>query len=172
MPWFNWTSGPAVRQSVIDHITRRSHLSAPDVPWDGQTLPADAYTPWISTSRDAQWAVWEVARRLRLGEDCVEMAIISLDVPAPEEGRRSRYSGSARGRSGEITLNPLPDLRHHQVNGHGTGDRGRMTHSEKEAVAKAITGVDTSSEVLFFGRVFAKSIIANLAFTRTVCPSC
>jgi hypothetical protein len=43
-----------------------------------------------------------------------------------------------------------------------------MTHSEKEAVDLAITGARTSSELLFFGRVFARSIVANFAFTRIV----
>jgi len=43
-----------------------------------------------------------------------------------------------------------------------------MTHNEKDDVDKAITSVKTSSEVMFFGRVFAGSIIGNMTFTREV----
>jgi hypothetical protein len=78
-PWPNWTAGAGVRQSLADHLTRKPRLRAHD-PGDGQLIPPDALSPWISASADAQWAVWEAARLVGLGEPVVEIAVIALEV--------------------------------------------------------------------------------------------
>lgn len=75
-PWSDWTSSPTLRQSLIDHLTRKPWLRAHD-PGDGQVIPADALSPFISTSADFVWVIWEVARRLAM-EEVVEVAVIAL----------------------------------------------------------------------------------------------
>ena len=75
-PWENWTAGPGLRQTLVDHMLRKPRLKAYD-PGDGQVIPPDALSPWISTSGDTYWVVWEVARRLQM-EAAVHVAIIAL----------------------------------------------------------------------------------------------
>jgi hypothetical protein len=43
-----------------------------------------------------------------------------------------------------------------------------MTHTEKDTTDLAIVGAATAREVLFYGRVFAASVQANLVFDAAV----
>lgn len=169
-PWPDWTSGPVLRQTIVDHTTQRVRATW-DVPWDTPQTGADGLSPWISASADAGWAVWEVARRLAYdGRPSVSIAVIVLappDTPVPTVPRRGARAGR-RGASGEVVLDPHPVLVEHKRLGRATAERGRMTNNEKEMVEIALFGVATSREVLFYGRVFAGSILAVYEFTAEV----
>lgn len=189
LPWDDWTHGPFFRQSLVDHMTRRPRLTHAEVPTGTPETPPDALSPWISTSADFSWAVWEAARRLgQLGESSIEIALVALapgetasknpatganGIEAPTSDSEpplllSYAATTPSGGSGEVTLEPLNVLRDYQRYGTGTGDHGRMTNSEKEYVATAIFASASSREVLFLGRIFARSVVANLEFTPSV----
>jgi hypothetical protein len=141
---------------VIDHTNQRVHATF-DVPWDEPQVGADGLSPWISASRDPAWAVWEVARRLsHAPHENILVAVISM-APSP-----------ARGGSGEIVLDPTAPLLDCRRRNIGTATQGRMTNNEKEAVEKALFAVTTSSEVLFYGRIFAERVLSVLEFTPEV----
>ncbi|RSH83118.1 uncharacterized protein EHS24_006775 [Apiotrichum porosum] len=191
LPWDDWTHGPFFRQSLVDHMTRRPRLTHAEVPTGTPETPPDALSPWISTSADFSWAVWEAARRLgQLGESSIEIALVALapgetasknpatganGIEAPTSDSEpplllSYAATTPSGGSGEVTLEPLNVLRDYQRYGTGTGDHGRMTNSEKEYVATAIFASASSREVLFLGRIFARSVVANLEFTPSTLP--
>lgn len=178
-PWPDWTSGPVLRQTILDHTTKRVRATW-DVAWDTPQVGADGLSPWISATADAGWALWEAARRLAYdGKPSVSVAVIAL-APAlpPDTGAPSTWpshgplSGQVkRGASGEVVLDPHPVLVDHKRQGRGTAERGRMTNNEKETVEIALFEVAASREVLFYGRVFAGSIVAVYEFTPEVSPT-
>lgn len=170
VPWLGFERDPSIRQSLVDHCTRRTRPSH-NWDWSGPDMAADDYSSWVSCTASLRWAVWEVAQRLVHGEQQVDIAVIGV-VPEKDEeelrGKRPAFQRVKAGATGEVTLAPLNTLRDHQKYGRGTGDRARMTNSEKEAVANAIYMAHTSEEVLFYGRIFTGSVKANLTFTREV----
>lgn len=177
VPWISFERDPSIRQSLVDHCTRRTRPSH-NWDWSGPDMAADDYSSWISCTGSLRWAVWEAAHRLvHAGEEQVDIAIIGVIAEADDPASISPHGGPGKrppfqriraGASGEVTLAPLLPLRDHQRYGRGTGDRARMTNSEKEAVANAIYMAHSSEEVLFYGRIFTSSVRANLTFTRDV----
>lgn len=173
VPWISFDRDPSIRQSLVDHCTRRTRPSH-NWDWSGPDMAADDYSSWISTTASLRWAVWEAARRLvHAGEEQVDIAIIAViaeaDVETPARTTKTpAFQRIRAGASGEVTLAPLLPLRDHQRYGRGTGDRARMTNSEKEAVLNALYMAHSSEEVLFYGRIFTGSVRANLTFTKDV----
>ncbi|WWD17078.1 hypothetical protein CI109_101515 [Kwoniella shandongensis] len=109
---------------------------------------------WISTSADFHWAIWEIARRIKvLGRDEVFMSVIQ---------RRERYSRRYKGTK-DIHFEATPLLGRH-LDG--------LSHSSDdiESVNKAIAVAGRSAEVLYYGRIFGKDIIETTAWTRDSTP--
>lgn len=184
VPWVAFERDPSIRQSLVDHCTRRTRPSH-NWDWSGPDMAADDYSSWVSCTASLRWAVWEAAHRLvHAGEAQVDVAVIAVVAAAERDtrdagegasagagtgtGRRPACQRVRAGASGEVTLAPFHPLQDHRRYGRGTGDRGRMTNSEKEAVANAVYMAHSSDEVLFYGRIFAGSVRANLTFTREV----
>lgn len=175
VPFARFERDPSIRQSLVDHCTRRSRPSN-NWAWTGPDMAADDYSSWISTTASLRWAVWEAAHRLvHVGEDSVDIAVVGT-LPAAGDGAFGARAGSddshiqklRAGMSGEVVLEPYTSLCDHKRFGSGTGSHARMTNSEKEAVQNAIYMARTSEEVLFYGRIFASSVKANLTFTTDV----
>ncbi|BEI85447.1 hypothetical protein CcaverHIS002_0508480 [Cutaneotrichosporon cavernicola] len=161
-PWANWTDGFYLRQTIIDHTNKRVQATF-DVPWDEMQVGADGLSPWISASRDPGWAVWEVARRLaQVPGESVHIAVIAMQPKA--------LLTPARGAAGEVVLDPYATLLDCKRKNIGTATQGRMTNNAKEAVERSLFGVNASSEVLFYGRIFADSIVSVMEFTHDHLP--
>lgn len=157
LPWQEWDIGLHTAHSVLDHLIRRAVPLVPGV------HAADDASPWISTTANPTWAVWEIARRLSpppvpvhafvvaapAAEEVVELAVILPTV--------------------EAHLDPLPVVRS-LWRDRGDGDGGKLTGNQREALQHAEFGARACDETLFYGRVFAQSIIANYEFTREVGP--
>lgn len=143
---YSWLLGPYSRDLLVRHIF--------ESPGSG-IMESDELSPWISTTLDFDWAVWEVARRLakeEVGE--VKMAIIRqahLGAEADDEKQRN---------GDEIRIDPLRIL--------GQYLEQPLDRTERQHVLEAKRRAVTSSEVLFYGRIFSSSIESDLIFTREV----
>ena len=165
------------RYTMVDHILRKWRQSCVQIPMtvqQGLDIPADDMTPWISTSTDLIWCIWEIARRLSVQEDddmfvdTVGLAIIAYEpgparpahsdeLPDDEETRYARGSGELHViPENEADLRLLPLLRPFR-----TVQLGQQFESAQRAAR-------SSGEVLFYGRIFPGSIVANLEFSTKV----
>ena len=159
---------------MVDHILRKWRQSCVQIPMtvqQGLDIPADDMTPWISTSTDLIWCIWEITRRLSVKEDddmfvdTVGLAIIAYEpVPAHSDERPDDEERRPARGSGELHIIPeneadlrlLPLLRPFR-----TVQLGQQFESAQRAAR-------SSGEVLFYGRIFAGSIVANLEFSTKV----
>lgn len=136
--YYSSESRDATVESIITHVLGG---------WPGY---AGAYTDdsnWISTTRSLEWAVWEIVRRLVvLGRPYVELSLIDY------EGYSKYYKGSRM--ISEDVAEAIEEYR---------CDYG-LTRSQKMALRFA----EASSEVVCFGRIFEKDILAIRLWTERV----
>lgn len=146
-----WADGVYMRHSMVDHVHekhRQTCVTLRSTIQERPGTPEDDRSPWISTSRSIGWCIWEVARRLTLGEENVSIAIIK------------------RGGSGEITVDPTGSIS--KGLGYAQAKAAGMSRSMKETYEVSRMSAGESEEVLVYGRVSAGSIEADLDFTREV----
>lgn len=105
-----------------------------------------AIIPWISTTCSFKWAIWEIARRLstsRGAHSTYDLSVIKRRLYIPSAYRGSKMIGL----EAEQVLQAIPtDLRN---------DR-------------AINFARSSSEILWYGRIFLKDIYETTKWTVTV----
>jgi hypothetical protein len=117
----------------------------------------DELTPWISTTANMDWALWYIAKLLShpgqghgygrgRGYDKVKLAVISISTD--------------RTRNKELYVAPFLWRRDNEARYMCQVDKERYNRARKNAVA--------SKEVLFYGRIFPESVLADLTFTREV----
>jgi hypothetical protein len=162
-----------MRDVIIDHINqlvRRAQPQRPGYMGNGrfrlqhhstshQAGPVKAETddlsPWISTTANLDWALWYIAKLLSQPGtgfnntpryQKVNLAVISISID----------------RKLNRELYVAPFLWSSPCDGRRIGDvdRERYDRARKSAIA--------AKEVLFYGRIFKESILADLTFTREV----
>lgn len=175
-----WAEGPYMRDVIIDHINQLIRRPQPQQPgnmgngWLRQPPPhiryqgrqrqnvplkeeVDELSPWISTTANLDWALWYITKLLALPgngprnnpgmkHNTVKLAIISISTD--------------RTYNKELYVAPFlwrpPDETRYMCQ----VDRERYNRAKKSAIS--------AKEVLFYGRIFNESILADLTFTKEV----
>lgn len=134
--FLNWTS--LTRRdvdSVVEHVTGG---------WNYWGFGKSS--PWISTSADLDWSIWEIARRLvRLDRDEVELSVI-----------RRKHAKNYRGLK-SVRIDTFDVLRLHE--------KDNYYHSDLD---DAMNFARASDEVLFCGRIFGKDVLETTTWTYYV----
>jgi len=171
-----WAEGPYMREVIIDHINqlvRRAQPQRPGYMGNGRFRPqhhstlrqigpmkaeTDELSPWISTTANLDWALWYIAKLLSQSgtgfsntsrHRKVNLAVISISTD--------------RRLNKELYVAPFLWSSQHDGRRIGDVDRERYNRARKSAIS--------AKEVLFYGRIFKESILADLTFTREVIPS-
>jgi hypothetical protein len=161
-----------MRDVIIDHINQLVRRPQPQRPGNmgngrfrpqyhstfRQTGPVKAETdelsPWISTTANLDWASWYIAKLLsqsRTGFNNtpryakVNLAVISISTD--------------RTLNKELYVAPFL-FRPNETKYICQVDKERYNRARKSAIS--------AKEVLFYGRIFKESILADLTFTREV----
>ena len=170
-----------MKDVIIDHINQVIRRSAPErygnmgggryrvprspIPQLGYHVPLEAktddLTPWISTTANLDWALWYIAKLLtqpRQGprhgagpgfkNESVKLAVISISTD-----RRVNK---------ELYVAPFLWSR--------PEGRDRLSDVDRERYNRARKAAISAKEVLFYGKIFKESILADLTFTREVGP--
>jgi len=165
-----------MRDVIIDHINqlvRRPQPQRPGYMGNGRFRPqsqfklagarplkteTDELSPWISTTANLDWALWYIAKLLsqttmtRHGTkhryDQVRLSVISISTD--------------RARNKELYVAPFL-FRHDETKCMNQVDKERYKRAQESAIL--------AKEVLFYGRIFKESILADLTFTREVSAS-
>ncbi|WVW84152.1 hypothetical protein I302_106181 [Kwoniella bestiolae CBS 10118] len=185
---YNVTPGPYLRHTIVDHILIKSKQTCiPDIPTIEERREGvwpDERTPWISGAEDLFWVIWEVARRLAVLQGTlvwvggVQMALVKhpMSHQNPEdwnEGRGNKDEGDLIGtRSEDERKNENEELappreiwlRPTDVLSPSTYP-GEMSLSLQESYGISKKAAAQSSEILFFGRIWAENVLSNLEWT-------
>jgi hypothetical protein len=169
-----WAEGPYMRDVIIDHINqlvRRAQPQRPGYMGNGRFRPqrqfsprqggpvkaeTDDLSPWISTTANLDWALWYIAKLLSqmthhgtyYRYDQVKLSVISISTD--------------RILNKELYVAPFlfrPD------------ETKYLCQVDKERYNRARKSAISAKEVLFYGRIFKESILADLTFTREVSAS-
>ena len=181
-----WAEGLYTKQTVVDHILQRWRQTALNyvgmvVDEEGVDIPEDDKSPWISTSKDLTWCVWESARRLAMAVEAVDRrfsgTLVGDPVQKAEEWRKQRQAivvnlAIIRHHSGTIALQ---DARRNRLESHidPRGPTGRlvpkmMSVSLQGDFEDARRLAVSSGEILYYGRIFAANVESNLEWTIDV----
>jgi len=163
-----------MRDVIIDHINqlvRRPQPQRPGYMGNGRFRPqtqstfpqagplkteTDELSPWISTTANLDWALWYIAKLLsqmtlhntKYRYDQVKLSVISISTD--------------RARNKELYVAPFLFR---------PNETKYMTQVDKERYKRAQKSAILAKEVLFYGRIFKESILADLTFTREVSTS-
>lgn len=174
-----WAAGKYIRHTVLDHVMgkeKQSCLPTLTCIDERPDTPQDEMTPWISTSADLLWCIYEICRRLvSLERKSVYLTVIrhpDSPTPAqkPEEGssksNRSSQPQSVRSSTScrELWVNPYPLLKINHIKAKDLV----LSVGMRENYEMAARASRYSSERLFWGRIFSESIMYNMEFTPTV----
>jgi hypothetical protein len=177
----HWASGSAMRQRLVQHV-----LGV--VPSPAAKARSEE-SVFVSASRSLDWSIWEVARRLaaaaRRGregegggeEGTVHLSVIRLDPPGSTDAaafgvgpEASEYAqGQAQPQTqkqthkSEVWFQPRA-----VIQAAIEVDAAGMYQAERDDLYRVRSMVGASNEVLFFGRVFGTSVLADLVFTAEV----
>lgn len=180
-----WAEGAYMKQTVVDHIAKKWRQTALIYPGmvsdeDGMDIPEDDKSPWISTSKDMLWCMWEVSRRLARAtappKDCNPDDPNGIDPAKREAWRRSQKRAVVnltivRHHSGTIGLQ---DARRNYLESHidAKGPTGRtnkdMSVSLQGDYDNARRLAVSSHEILYYGRIFSENIDSNVEWTIDV----
>jgi hypothetical protein len=119
--------------------------------------PEDEKTPWISTSADLLWCIYEVCRRLI----CLERKVVYITIIRhPHEANLKGGNDNETAGERELLVEPysLLKLNHHQVKDL------LLSVGIRENYDLAARACRYSSERLFWGRIFSESVLYNLEF--------
>lgn len=162
---YSLVDGPYGRHSLVDHILGKEQQTCILVPSSIQerdSIPEDDKSCWISCTRSLTWAIWEAARRIAT-EECLEVHVSLITRKRQEQHTSGGESKAFAGR--EISVVPgrsiLAGLREGRA-------QQLFSMNTREAYEIAARQATESEEVLYYGRIFAESIEADLVFTRDV----
>jgi hypothetical protein len=116
---------------------------------------------WISTTTSFDWAFYEMARRLarrsKYGHVIDRVSFATIDACEPRPG----YRGIRHNRNYKHVAQRLREIR---------DDSPELQLHLSDRYARAIRFADASSEWLYYGRIFDKSICSIHHSTREVSP--
>ena len=175
-----WAAGKYIRHTILDHVLGKEKQSCmPTLTSidERPDTPEDEKTPWISTSIDLMWCIYEIVRRLvSLEKKSVYITIIRhpnpplIRSPHPtsdkegDEARQSDKSVSNPCKAIELLVNPYPLLKINHIKAKDLV----LSVGMRENYEIAARASRYSSERLFWGRIFSESILYNMEFTLQV----
>jgi hypothetical protein len=177
-----WAAGKYIRHTILDHVMGKEKqtcmptLTSID---ERPDTPEDEKTPWISTSIDLMWCIYEIVRRLvSLEKKSVYITIIRHpDSPLPrssntssdqEDETQCQKTGKSTPspyRGIELLINPYPLLKINHIKAKDLV----LSVGMRENYELAARASRYSSERLFWGRIFSESILYNMEFTLQAC---
>jgi hypothetical protein len=196
-----WAEGKYIRHTILDHVLGKEKQSClPTVTSidERPDTPEDEKTPWISSSMDLFWCLYEVVRRLvALEIKKVDIAVIKHphrpkhrdSTPRPEHDQPDIAAKSEKGphipssstsRQEEIDQNInqdelQKDVREIMIDPYPLL---RLSHPKvkdlllsvgmRENYEIAARASRHTTERLFWGRIFTSSILYNMEFTIKV----
>jgi hypothetical protein len=196
-----WAEGKYIRHTILDHVLGKEKQSClPTVTSidERPDTPEDEKTPWISSSMDLFWCVYEVVRRLvALEIKKVNIAVIKHPYrpkkrdPSPRpghdqpdtasEGEKNPplpSSSAIREEEGDQNTHqyePREDVREIMIDPYPLL---RLSHPKvkdlllsvgmRENYEIAARASRHTTERLFWGRIFTSSILYNMEFTMKV----
>lgn len=157
-----WSCGQGLAPSMVAHLLDRPvdqmHLKTHEVDW--QVVKDADKSPWVSTTRNLDWTIWEIARRLAKGEKEVRLAVIKQSVAVELETRpHMQEKEKCRARGGEVWTVPVGEIYDTQPHA-AYGQRPSWNRARLRALAR--------DEVLYYGRIFDTSIVGDFVWTRNV----
>lgn len=162
----DWAEGSYMRQIIVDHVNNRTPVtrlsSTPGANTEGRGRGRGGRThqhrprlrlevdqsPWISTTGDLNWAIWYIARLLSRNRGHVHLSIIN-------NTRRSWVSG-------ELRISPFLNR--------PRAEWDNLPSVGRERYLRARSSAARAREVLFYGRIFGESVLADMTFTHHVSP--
>jgi len=177
-----WAGGKYMRHTVLDHVMgkeKQSCLPTSTSMDERPDTPQDEMTPWISTSVDLLWCIYEICRRLvSLEKESVYLTVVrhpgsctltntTDESKAKLESSSSNRSTSSQVKCPELLVDPHPLLKISHIKAKDLV----LSVGMRENYDLAARASRYSSERLFWGRIFSESILYNLEFTMTVRPS-
>ena len=171
-----------MRHTVLDHVMgkeKQSCLPTSTSMDERPDTPQDEMTPWISTSVDLLWCIYEICRRLvSLEKESVYLTVVrhpgsctltntTDESKAKLESSSSNRSTSSQVKCPELLVDPHPLLKISHIKAKDLV----LSVGMRENYDLAARASRYSSERLFWGRIFSESILYNLEFTMTVRPS-
>jgi hypothetical protein len=157
-----WARKKNLRASMVSHILARPHdqlgRTAIQVNWAQQ---AEGHlSPWISATSNIDYALWDISNRLAKGEDTIKLAVIKQSKGADSGGWEWRERGKTRSiRGAEVWTMACGEIQEERKHA-PYWDKMHWDRAHRRALA--------CGEVLYFGRIFGESVVADLIFTRDV----
>jgi hypothetical protein len=174
-----WAGVKYMRHTVLDHVMgkeKQTCLPTSTSMDERPDTPQDEMTPWISTSVDLLWCIYEICRRLvSLEKKLVYMTVVrhpdspTFAITTEEPKDKSVSSNSNRSNSThiqcrELLVDPHPLLKISHIKAKDLV----LSVGMREKYDLAARASRYSSERLFWGRIFSESILYNMEFTMTV----
>lgn len=182
----DWAEGLYMKQTVVDHILQKWRQTAlyyngMVADEEGVDIPEDDKSPWISTSKDLMWCVWETARRLAIMLANIDRTYREASGMDPDEKTRNWVKAQEdavvhlsiiRHHSGTIGLQ---DARRNSLESH-IDAKGPTSRVDRQVMSVSIQGefahakrlASSASEILYYGRIFAANIASDLEWSVTV----
>ena len=174
-----WAGGKYIRHTILDHVLGKEKQSCmPTLTSidERPDTPEDEKTPWISTSIDLMWCIYEIVRRLvSLEKRSVYITIIRHPNPPTrspnttsdktgDENTQSDKPIPSPYRGIELLVNPYPLLKINHIKAKDLV----LSVGMRENYEIAARASRYSCERLFWGRIFSESILYNMEFTLQV----
>lgn len=137
----DWASGAVMRGNLARHILGY---------WPREEDREEA-SKFISATRNLDWAIWEVTRRLAQAKNNAGVCTVHIAVIQVGGGSSAHAHWLS---PGSIITSLLRS--------------GSVPDREKAGMLCARTAADQCDEVLFLGRIFGANVLADLAFTSEV----
>jgi hypothetical protein len=118
-----------------------------------ETTPSSS---WISSTGSFEWAIWEIARRLKKFPDRDEVSLSVIRTPR-------YYPPGYRGPRG-FAVWAEPAIAHHLMQG------DIWDISDHPTVIRATRFAKAAEELLWYGRIFASDVIQTSTWTRWEIP--
>lgn len=160
-PDVNTIDPSAVARHITGRWTGDRHREKMDFGYDLIDLGSDQeeQSKWISTTTSFDWAFYEMARRLarrsKYGHVIDHVSFATIDAGEPRPG----YRGIQHIRNSKHVAQRLREIR---------DDSPELQLHLSDRYARAIRFADASSEWLYYGRIFDKSIYSIHHSTREV----
>lgn len=163
---YSLVDGQYTRHSLVDHILGKAQQTCVLVPSSLQerdSTAEDDKSCWISCTGSLVWAMWELARRIAV-EGCSEVHVALIKR---KPNKQKELAGEAKDYAGrEISVIPGRSISAGLREGRA---QQLFSLNTREAYETAAQQAMESEERLYYGRIFAESIEADLIFTREVC---
>jgi hypothetical protein len=137
-------------------------------------LATDEIDPWISCTRDIDWAIWYIAHRLSRSDPNQIPAVYLSVIAHPGTESTGRMSAGHHGHHGDQTLQGSQESRAGRelwiepFANRPFRERSSLPPGQVAAYDRAMQRACSSKEVLCLGRIFGSSVLGTYTFTREV----